>query len=124
MKLLVSALSCLNFVVLIRVNVNAEPPVIEYEMKKIEHYLRKNTRMRQLGITRLVNIVAGRTVEEPGPEKDEHNDDPNFECNGQDDVVSEGNLSDDSLVPEAEALENMKSGHGYLKNKVLHFSIQ
>jgi hypothetical protein len=67
--------------------------------------------------------VFGNSVAQRDREKNEHNDDPDFECNAEDDALSEGDVSDDSLVPETEDLQNMKSGNGCFKHMVLDLSI-
>lgn len=80
--------------------------------------------MRQLGLPALSSIVFGNSVAQRDREKNKDNDDPDFDANAEDDDLSEGYLSNDSLVPETEDLQNMKSGHGCLKHKVLDLSIQ
>lgn len=80
--------------------------------------------MRQLGLPALSAIVFGSSVAQREREK-KHNDDPDFEWNAEDDSLSEDNDSDDSLIPETEDLQNMKSGRGCFKHMVLEFlSIQ
>lgn len=78
--------------------------------------------MRQLGLPALSSIGFGNSVAQRQREKNEHNDDPDFECNDEDDALTEGDISDGSLVPETEDLQNKKSGHGCFKHRVLDLS--
>jgi hypothetical protein len=80
--------------------------------------------MRHLGLPALSSIVFGNSVVQRQTEKNNHNDDPNFDCNTEDDAHSEGDLSDDSLVLKTEDLLNKKSRHGCFKHMVLDLSIQ
>jgi hypothetical protein len=56
--------------------------------------------------------VFGNSVVQRQTEKNNHNDDPDFDYNNEDDAHSERDLSDDGLVPKTEDLLNKKFGHG------------
>jgi hypothetical protein len=99
--------------------------------------LQNNAKMRQLGLLALSRILSTSPIILQETENNDHNDDPNFDDKAEDDANNDGNLSDDSLVPKTEALQDMESRHGSKKHKVfdlplchalicyfLHLSIQ
>ncbi|BAH93433.1 Os06g0271475 [Oryza sativa Japonica Group] len=94
-----------------------ETPLNDYELKRMRTCLQNNAMMRRLGVPALSSIVFGNSVAQRDREKNKDNDDPDFDANAEDDDLSEGYVSNDSLVPETEDLQNMKSGHDCLKHK-------
>jgi hypothetical protein len=75
--------------------------------------------MRRLGLPALARLLSARQTIPQEPEKGRNIDDPDFECNAEGDAHSDGDVSDDGLLPEAEALEDMDPAHATKKHKVL-----
>lgn len=98
-------------------------PLTDYEIKRRENCLRNNHRMRQLGLPALARILSAGPTTLQEPRKERNIDDPDFDSIAEVDAHSDDNESDNGLVPETEALEDMDSGHATKKHKVLNLPL-
>jgi hypothetical protein len=76
----------------------AAPPLVPYELERMQRCIRNNAHMQKLGIPVLNQLFAHTTI---SLEKQRRQDTENSgsEYNGEDDVDSDSHLSDDGLEP-------------------------
>lgn len=84
-----------------------------------------NARLQELGLPTLSSMFANKAIISPEKEKAKHNrDESEDEYHPNEDDTSEGDSSDDNLVDEREALQELKSIPSHSsKSKVLKSSI-
>lgn len=84
-----------------------EAPLTAYDEIRMKQCMRNNARLQQLGIRTLSNLFASTFIT---PENKKNNQgDSGSEYNPEEDDTSEGDLRDDNLIPEADALQELES---------------